>query len=452
MRSIIASDHFCGGGGTSTGLARAVAKKSKYVNLLAINHWKRAVETHEANFPWARHILDDLRQVNPREVVPGRHLDILVTSPECTYHSKALGGKPINDQSRMTAQSALRWVEEIDIDAVLIENVPEFMDWGPLDDQNRPVKRERGRFFLTYINAFRERGYKLEHRILCAADYGAPTTRERLFIQARKDGKSIVWPDPTHSRDGDYGRLFGTRERRVPAREIIDWSNRGESIFTRKKPLQPTTLARIEKGLRRFALRPFLTTYHGSSYPGGERVRSVDDPMPTMGTSNQFGLCEPFIVKYYATGGAQSVDDPLDTVTTRDRFGLCQPYIVAVNHGDADNRSYSVDRPFPTVTSVDAWGICQPFLVNFYGRSTVQGVDNPVGTITGKDHFGLCVPVDDGYAIIDILFRMLTPRELAAAMSFPRDYIWCGNRSDTVKMAGNSVPPILAESIIYEMI
>jgi DNA (cytosine-5)-methyltransferase 1 len=419
MTDIIASDHFCGGGGTSTGLVQAIAKQHKTMSLLAINHWERALQTHRANYPWADHRNDDLDTVQPKQAVPGKYLDLLVTSPECTYHSKALGGKPVKDQSRMTAMSAVRWASELHIENILIENVPEFMDWGPLDDQDRPIKTERGRFFLEYLSDLRSLGYKVDHRILCAADYGAPTTRERLFIQARKSQR-ITWPEPTHTKDGDYGKLFGTSERWVPAREIIDWSIKGESIFDRKRPLRENTLNRIKKGLLKFSCKPFLAVYHGTTTTGGERVQSIDEPLPTVDTSN--------------------------------RYGLCQPFVVALNHGNDDNRSYSLDAPFPTVTSVDAWGLCEPFLVKYYGTGAVQGVDEPLGTVTTKDRFGLCVPVNGGQVIVDVLFRMLQPKELAAAMSFPEEYIWKGNREETVKQIGNAVPPLLAESIISAMI
>lgn len=419
MNDIIASDHFCGGGGTSTGLVRAIAKKRKTVSLLAINHWDVALETHKANYPWATHRDYNLDYAEPRKCVPGKYLDLLVTSPECTYHSNALGGKPVKDQSRMTAQSAIRWASEIHIENILVENVPEFMDWGPLNENMRPIRQEKGRFFLEYLTALRGLGYRVDHRILCAADYGAPTTRERLFIQARKTEK-ITWPEPTHTKDGDYGKLFGTSERWVPAREIIDWSLKGESIFDRKRPLKDTTLDRIKKGLKKFSLNPFLAVYHGTTAPGTERVQSIDTPLPTVDTSN--------------------------------RYGLCQPFVVALNHGKDDSRSYSLDNPFPTVTSVDAWGLCEPFIVKYYSTGTVQGIDEPLGTVTTKDRFGLCVPVSEGHVIVDVLFRMLQPKELAAAMSFPHEYIWCGTRGETVKQIGNAVPPLLAESIISGMI
>ncbi len=492
-KTINAADLFCGAGGTSTGLLQAAKSLGYDVNLLAINHWNVAIATHSQNHPDADTRCESLDNVDPRKAVPGGVLDLLCASPECTHHSNARGGKPMSDQSRASAWHVLRWCEALDVRNVLIENVPEFQDWGPLDKDNRPIKKQKGRIYRAFLSALRSLGYSVDARVLNAADYGDPTTRKRLFIMACK-GRKVRWPEPTHSKDG--ADLFGDRPKWKPAREIIDWNLKGESIFGRKRPLSPNTLKRIEAGLKRYTglapfilqmdmggrvqgldqpmntvtsadaralVQPFLVEYHGSSYEGGERTRSVDQPMPTIATSNQFGLAEPFVVMLNGTDpgsletSTRSVDSPLPTVTGSPHFGLAEPFIVPVNHGTGDTRTHSVNAPMPTVTAFDALALAEPFLVQYYGTSDAASLADPLATVTGRDRFGLVEPLvfraDDGkFYALDIRFRMLQPHELAAAMSFPAGYQFAGNREQKVKQIGNAVPVSTASALCQALL
>ena len=189
----------------------------------------------------------------------------------CTHHSIARGGKPINDQSRASAWRIVEWASQIRIEDILIENVKEFRTWGPLGANSRPLKRRKGETYFAFLNALRALGYTVEDRILNAADYGDPTSRERLFIRARLGKKPIIWPEPTHAPKGkaspdSNGHLFEMAHTRQPhrtAREIIDWNLPGESIFTRKRPLKPNTLKRIFRGLEKFAGIPFIVPNFG---------------------------------------------------------------------------------------------------------------------------------------------------------------------------------------------
>ena len=251
MKKIIAADLFCGAGGTSTGLVKACEESGVEVDLIAINHWDVAIATHSANHPEAKHLCTSIDSVDPRKVVPGGRLNLLVASPECTHHSNARGGRPMSDQSRASAWHIVRWAEALYIDNILIENVREFENWGPLGTNGRPLKSKRGETFRAFLTALESLNYSVDYRILNAADYGEATTRERLFVQARKRPKQIAWPDPTHSRDGEP-TFFGKRDKWRPAKEVIDWSIASQSIFSRKKPLAPATMARIEAGLRKF--------------------------------------------------------------------------------------------------------------------------------------------------------------------------------------------------------
>jgi DNA (cytosine-5)-methyltransferase 1 len=523
-RTIYAADLFCGAGGTSTGLLKAAESLGYHVDLLAINHWQVAIATHSENHPEADHRCESLDNVDPRKAVPGGFLDLLVASPECTHHSRARGGKPMSDQSRSSAWHVLRWCEALDVRNVLIENVPEFVDWGPLNDKQQPIKRQKGRIYRAFLSALRALGYSVDQRILNAADYGDPTTRKRLFIMACK-GRKVRWPDPSHSEHG--ADLFGNLPHWKPAREIIDWSVKGESIFTRKKPLSPNTLKRIEAGLKRYGnnsfvlgqqsqsaprsvdkpiptiasagaisliqpfiiqmdmggrlqdieepmntltsadsrglVEPFLVEYHGTTREGGERTRLLDAPLPTLDTSNRFGLVEPFIVQLNGTeesnikASAYSIDAPLPTVTGTLHSALVEPFIVPTNHGIGDFRTHSLNDPMPTVTGFDALALAEPFLVEYYGNGGAASVDKPLSTITGRDRFGLVEPHvfqgDDGKTyMLDIRFRMLQPRELASAMSFPKDYKFSGNREQVVKQIGNAVPVETAAALCRSLL
>lgn len=320
MTAIQAVDLFAGCGGTSTGLYRACHATGKRVDLLAVNHWPRAIETHRANHPGARHICDRLESIRPEDAIPGGKVDILAASPECTHHSLARGGKPTCDQQRSSAWLILRWLETLKVDNILIENVREFRDWGPVGVNGKPLKSKKGETYRAWLNAVRSFGYTVEDRLLNAADFGDPTTRQRLFILARKGKRPIRWPDPTH---GEPGNLYGLEPYRT-AREIIDWTLKGESIFSRKRPLAPATLARIAAGLKKYGganAKPFLVMLYGTN-----NARDIDRPMPTItGGGNHTGLAEPFLIKYHGAGnGVSSTDDPVPTITTKDRFGLVE--------------------------------------------------------------------------------------------------------------------------------
>jgi DNA (cytosine-5)-methyltransferase 1 len=388
---IRAADLFCGAGGTSAGLVRACERLGRGIDLLAINHWEVAIETHSRNHPQVRHLCENLDSVNPRKVVPSGYLDLLVASPECTHHSIARGGKPMSDQSRASAWHVLRWAEALYIDNILVENVREFRDWRPLRKDGHPDGRYRkGHTYRAWLGALEGLGYRVEERLLRSADYGDPTTRQRLFVMARRGRRRIAWPESSHAQQANG--LPGWR----PAREIIDWATPGESIFTRKRPLAPNTIARIAAGLKKFggdAAEPFLVMLYGTGL-----ARSVDRPLPTVTAQGQhIGLCEPFLVNYHGSHKGKSdgdrrvcpVNEPLPTQDTANRFGLCEPFIVP-QFGEREGqepRTHSVDDPLPTVTGHGAGALVQPFLLpneGIHRGNAARSVDDPVPTITAS--------------------------------------------------------------------
>lgn len=436
---ITAADLFCGAGGATEGLIEALKDMGIDVNtqvdLIAINHWKAAIDTHKKNHPWARHYLNSVDQVDPRRACPSERLKILVAGPECTNHARARGGRPIHDQSRASAWLILKWLQELYVENVIIENVPEFMDWGPLGADRRPMKSKKGESFQAFIEAIRRLGYRVQHRILCAADFGDATTRERLFIIARRGNRKIVWPEPTHAKDTSPD-MFHKRASWRPAREIIDWTKPGTSIFTRiqdgKRPLEDSTLRRIEAGLCRF-LPMDLATAFIVTLRNHLRPRSVDEPIPTIAArGTHIGLVQtrPFVIGQQSGATPRSVDEPLPSVAAKGaiafivpQFGerpgqmprthdighplpavtshgagaLVQPaFLIEANHGRDKDRSSSLEDPLKTLTTKNGKGLVQPFIVGCEYKSAngkqVRAVDEPLQTMTTNPRFGLTMP------------------------------------------------------------
>lgn len=531
--TIRAADLFCGAGGMTTGLAAAAKELGLPVKLVAVNHWGIAIASHRANHPWAEHLcasltdgpadgrkrgVDCVDSVSPETAVRtlggrGRSLDILMASPECTHHSRARGGKPRDAQSRATPWCVIRWVGVTRPKAVLVENVAEFVHWGPLGVNGKPLKRQRGTIFKAWVRALEAYGYRAEWRVLNAADYGDATTRSRFFLQAVRGRRRIVWPEPTHA-PADKADDLGLKPWRA-ARETIDWTIPGQSIFTRKRPLAPNTIRRIAVGIEKYWgawAKPFLVMMYGTS-----TARSLEEPLPTVtaqgqhlylaspflvvqnhaasashdkrytkdveaplptATSqhNRFGLAEPLIVPQHGGADARGVRHPLSTIATRGAIQLAEPFVMPISHGGVP-RSRAAGEPLPTLTgsreqymvepfvvpasngtaprsvgdpvntivaSARGMRLISPLLVRYDSSGTARSIDEPVGTLTTHHRFGLAEPgivVDregNRYAL-DIRFRMLQPAELAAAMSFPPEYVFKGTKTDTVRQIGNAV-------------
>lgn len=485
---IRAADLFCGAGGASTGLLRAAQAFGVDVELLAVNHWPVAVQTHTLNHPGVRHLCESVERIDPRVQVPSGRLNLLLAGPECTHHSSARGGRPINDQSRATAWHILKWAQELYIDTILIENVPEFRTWGPLGANNKPMQSKKGQTYQAFLGALRSLGYVVEDRVINAADYGDPTTRQRLFIMAQRGRRRVKWPEPTHAKT-PAPRLFGNRKKWRAAREVIDWQVKSRSIFNRKKPLAPATMARILVGLERFGgqgLEPFLVILRqhmaGRSLDAplptlsargthvalvepklvpfvlqqqsGGVPRPTSEPLPTVAADGAISLVEPYLVPLYGERPTQeprthSVDEPVPTIpaTGGGKFGVVQPFLIQTSHGQ---RTHDVDAPLPTVTTARGgdFGIAVPFITKYNGtaRGRAYSVDEPLDTVSTKDRFGLVQPVVNGY-MLDIHFRMLQPHELAGAMSFPKTYQFTGTREDVVKQIGNAWPGETAKAL-----
>lgn len=397
-RTILVADLFCGAGGSSTGCRRALRRRGLKMKLVAINHWPVAIATHRKNHPDAEHYDVNLDAANPRQLVPEGRLDLLMASPECTHHSQARGGKPISDQSRMSAWHVIRWVTELPTRVVLVENVPEFRTWGPLDENDRPIPERKGEFFNAFVAALEMIGFKVEWRILNAANYGDATTRKRFFLIARSDGKAIEWPRRSHSEHGTG------RRRWRPAREIIDWQLEGKSIFDRKRALAPKTLLRIYAGALRFGWdEPYLVVLRQHMASQG-----LDVPLPTItAKGNHLAVAE---VRDRATvfqvnqgnGRTRNLRDadeqPLQTVVGKASLGIARgrkkPVPFLLPQGEQDP-TRTVDSPLPTAVAVARIAVVAPetgapgsFILNRHGENGATRAHDPEKPVPTADARG----------------------------------------------------------------
>ena len=392
-------DCFAGGGGASCGIEAALGRDVD----IAINHNADALKVHAANHPNTRHIISNIWEVDPVEACAGRPVGLAWFSPDCTFHSRARGGKPLErkkgSKRRALASVVVVWARTVRPRVIVLENVREFLDWGPLDANGKPIKAKKGLSFRNWFGKMTAQGYVGEWRLLTAADYGTPTTRKRLFMIFRCDGLPIVWPEASHGP----GRAKPWRA----AAEVIDFSRLGRSIFGREKPLAEATMRRIAAGLERYVLRgrPFIVPVRHKDT--SMRCRDVADPLPTVTTAHrgELALCQPVLV---GAGGPAfagkpcGVDKPVGTV-------LVQPFVVPVKSwGGGGNGPRSVEEPVRTITTSKRgeFAVCQAFVVRTaHGEKNAKddrprwgrghaAVDEPLGTVcaSGTD-FALCAPV-----------------------------------------------------------
>jgi DNA (cytosine-5)-methyltransferase 1 len=393
-KTVTIADLFCGAGGSSTGARIALRSLGMSMDLLCVNHWNVAIDTHQINHPEARHYCQDLATLRPRIAVPDGCLDLLMASPTCTYHSRARGGRPTSDQQRMDPWHIVTWLTELRVRCLIIENVPEFVDWGPIDTETgKPIKNRKGEYFRAWRCAVEALGFVTDWKVLNAADYGEATTRKRFFMLARSDGDPIRWPRATHAPRNTLSDLEPWRA----ARDIIDWSLHGRSIFDRKKPLAAKTLARIMAGAVKYRWpEPYLVVLR--RHMDG---KSLDDPIPALTAGGtHVGLAQPFI--YNGRKNAKPIDVESGQVPTLDTKGgvwMAEPFILSQASGGAPR---GVEEPAPTILTGGASamvhpGCARPALISpYYGGGsgeTCSNADDPLPTVTTKGRFGMVVPI-----------------------------------------------------------
>ena len=411
MIKLLYIDLFCGAGGTSTGVENARYEDEQCAKVVAcVNHDANAIASHAANHPDALHFTEDIRtlELSPlvahvermKKIYPDA-LVVLWASLECTNFSKAKGGQPRDADSRTLAEHLFRYIEAINPDYIQIENVEEFMSWGDMDEHGHPISKDKGRCYEKWKRNVKRYGYDFDWRILNAADYGAYTTRKRFFGIFAKRGLPIVFPEPTHCK---YGKndMFGRLEKWKPVKDVLDFSDEGESIFCRKKPLAEKTLERIYAGLIKFVAggkEAFIVKYNSMSRTGKYQAPSVDEPCPVVATQGRLALAKvnfvhsSFVSAYYGNGHNHSVEQPAPTVTTKDRLALVNTsFLCSYNFKDTGK---NINLPCPTLLTKDRLALVNSvFIDNQYGTGKPTSIELPVGTVTTVPKFNMvsCKP------------------------------------------------------------
>ena len=431
MKMGLIIDNFAGGGGASTGIEAAGLRVD-----IAINHDPEAVAMHCANHPHTKHYVEDVWEIDPREVTKGQHVDLVWLSPDCKHFSRAKGGKPISKRIRSLAWVALKWAGSVRPDVIMLENVGEFTTWGPLiaardkatgrvlkmipgEEMNDGIKRKRGKksklypvvaapgevvpvamqyqipdktrkgkYFRRFVSCLQALGYVVEWRELKACDYGAPTIRTRFFLVARCDGLPIAWPEPTHGP----GRPLPYRT----AADCIDWSIPCPSIFDRARPLAVNTERRIARGIDRFVInnpKPFVISLnHTADYYQFFRGQGIDAPLGTLTQTPGYGLVSPHITKFRTGSPGQPADVPLHTVTACSvgeanhpggaaPFGVVAAQIASYygDKSDTDVRGSQIDQPLGTQTTENRHAVV---------ATALEKCDSPAAACIVKQNFG----------------------------------------------------------------
>lgn len=508
MIHLLYIDLFCGAGGTSTGVELARHQGDKCAKVIAcVNHNAKAIASHAANHPEAMHFTEDIRTLELTPIVnhlarkrkeyPGSPV-VLWASLECTNFSKAKGGQPRDADSRTLAEHLFRYIEAIRPDYIQIENVEEFMCWGDVDQNGKPISRDKGRCYIRWCNKVRSYGYDFDWRILNAADYGAYTSRKRFFGIFARHGMPIVFPVQTHTRsvNSSYGGLFSSEclQPWKAVKEVLDFSDRGETIF-REKALSENTLERIFAGLVKFVAggkEAFLVKWNSMSKKGNYRAPGVDEPCPVVTTQNRLGMAQvSFLSKAYSgdpTSKNISVEGPAGAITCKDHHVFLTAY-----YGNGGNRS--VEEPSPTVMTTPKQSLvsCQHFLMNPQFSSAGGDIEKPCFTLIARmdkrppylveaDTEGELLPfirqTENGlvyeiydtdspmtqqikefmamYCIVNITMRMLRVNELKRIMGFPEDYVLVGTQTEQKKFIGNAVEVnmarVLCEALVNRLV
>lgn len=430
---LIYIDLFCGGGGTTTGVHSArINGENCAIVACCVNHDEKAIKSHKSNHKQTLHFTEDITLLynTSRMEKMVKHVEslrlkypkaqvVLWASLECTNFSKAKGGQPRDADSRTLADHLFPYIQALDPDRIQIENVEEFMSWGDLDENGRPISKDKGRLYMDWIykvqhnygmhairmhpedyplwfDDLKKMGllplkYKYDYRILNAADFGALTSRKRFFGQFCRTNEDIYWPEQTHAEHTENNRFGKQLKKWRAVKEVLDFSDEGESMFDRKKPLVDATWERTYAGLIKFVAggkKEFLLKYNSMSKNKTYVAPSVDNPCPTIATQGRLGLCNvQFIQKAYSgrpEGKVQSINKPAGTITTKDHHQVI--FLQKYFSGNPENKVASIELPSPTLTTKDRLA----FVAAYYGNGdNVSAIDSPSPTLTTKDRLSL---------------------------------------------------------------
>lgn len=512
-------DLFAGAGGTSTGIHMA----NEHINVIAcVNHDATAIASHKLNHPECKHFTEDIRDfnvvlqlktlVNKLRLKEPECMINIWASLECTNYSKAKGGLPRDGDSRTLAWHLMMYLEELDPNYLYIENVREFMSWGPLDENGKPIKMKNGIEYTKWVNTVMSKGFNYDYKLLNSADFGAYTSRNRYFGIFAKKKLPLSFPRPTHCdmRKIKKEGFFDFEKKPWKAvKEVLHLDDKGMSIFTRKKELSENTLKRIYAGLLKFVAggeNQFIKRYNGGNPE--EKVKSIDMPLGAISTSNRHVVVSTSFLKKYFSGRPKgkviSIDGPAGTITTTPGQALVQTEFLTSYYGNGN--AHDVKQPCPTITTKDRFAV--NYILYDYSSFTASSIEDPAGTITttpkhnlvshhwltdtqfsrvgqklNKPCFTLIARMDkkppylvesiEGsvaiaiyeednetmilikefmalYGIADIRMRMLNIPELKSIQGFPDDYVLKGTQTQKKKQIGNSVVPIMAKALVDE--
>jgi DNA (cytosine-5)-methyltransferase 1 len=487
-------DLFCGAGGTTTGAEMSGVAKV----IAAINHDPLAISSHAANHQDVMHMTEDILVADTRPIreavtkwkrIYPKARVILWASLECTNFSNAKGGLPRDADSRSLAQGMFRYIDTLKPDYFLIENVKEFMAWGDLDSNGKPVSKLNGRDYIRWVKKVQSYGYQHDWRLLNAANFGGVTIRERYFGAFYKPGCPFAWPQRTHAKKAATGKLFADEMKPWRAvAEVLDFSDLGKSIFERKRPLVDKTLRRILAGLKKFHAQPTVMLCNSPGY-----CSDINQPIPTLTTVNSKALVTPFITQYNGASIGQTINQPSGTITTNDRFALVTPWI---DRNFRTGRSQPVNEPAGALLTVPKMNLCSAFLVPSSFDNSPRSITDPApALLASRRHINVAFIVNPQYnnagspvtapaptviatqrarplalatttqegpprwtitvadteamidlknfmkenSIADIYMRMLFVKELKLIQGFPAGYVLHGPLNEQKKFIGNSV-------------
>ncbi|MEC4239099.1 DNA cytosine methyltransferase [Pseudomonas sp. DSV-1] len=410
----IVVDFFCGGGGAGTGLEMGLGRTVT----VAKNHSPAAISMHTVNHPHAKHFTTDVFEGDPDTECSGRAVGWFHMSPDCTHHSQAAGGQPRKREIRNLSWIGLKWAGKKRPRVISLENVKQILHWGPLVAKRCkatgrvvklggeiakpgevvpvseqflvPNQKRRGQTWSVFVAELQRLGYVVEWRVIKACDFGAPTSRERLFMIARCDGQSIVWPEPTHAKNPAKGQ-----QKWRTAAECIDWTIPSKSIFGRKKDLAPATLRRVAKGMHKFVLdaaNPFIVPIANWS---GESVQSTAEPLRTVTSypkGGAFSVVSPVLVGAGGpmySGKPVAVDQPVGTLMTQNHRALAAAALVQLGNGDKPGsapRSADLGQPLGTImASGDKYAVATALMAQMNGgfnTTAAKSIEDPMTTVT----------------------------------------------------------------------
>ncbi|MCY1166589.1 DNA (cytosine-5-)-methyltransferase [compost metagenome] len=500
---------FAGAGGACTGIEEALGRHVDY----AINHNDNALSCHRANNPQTQHLVEDVWSVKPYMLTAGRPVGYIHFSPDCTNFSQAKGGQPRSEAIRSLPWVTVKWCGTVRPEVFTLENVKEIKKWGPLiakrdkatgrvirvdgtvagsaervprqDQFLIPDPKRLGKTWKKYCAILRDMGYDIEDRVLCAADYDVPQQRNRLFQVGRCDGQPIRWPDPVRAKDpakAPKGANGKPLPKWIAAYECIDLTNKGSSIFGRKRPLAPATMRRIALGMDKYVLNcadPFIVPVTHTK--GGDRALDIRKPLPVITTAKggEFMVATPELVRAdevaflaqmnggFYTGAGRSANDPFSAITATGSQQM--PVVASLVQLRNNCAGRDLRQPLQVVSAGGEHHAlvhyqlsphheegalrCAAFIMEYYGSGGQwSDLRNPLNTATTKARMALVTVwiKGDPYVVVDICIRMLTPRELANASSLPPQFVLSHghdgrvfSKAQQIRFIGNCVPPKL---------